>query len=151
MRVRFERILFLLFLLFVVFSLGYVIGNLGQTDTFSIRPDRIGLDDDAYTAVPSPGAESPSPDTLPGTAPNTSPDVIPAWVPIREDTRLNINTATAEELMDLPGIGPVTAERIVTHRAENGPFASISEITNVYGIGPATLEKIRAYIQVDSE
>ena len=62
--------------------------------------------------------------------------------------RLNINTATAEELATLPGIGPTTAERIVEYRLQHGFFRTIQDIQNVPGIGPTTFEKIRDYITV---
>ncbi|PMC75423.1 helix-hairpin-helix domain-containing protein [Brachybacterium sp. UMB0905] len=56
---------------------------------------------------------------------------------------INLNTATAAELEDLPGVGPAIAERIITHREQNGPFTSVDQLQEVSGIGPATLEKIR--------
>ncbi len=62
---------------------------------------------------------------------------------------ININTATQAELETLPGIGPVTAQKIIAFREENGPFASIEEIQKVSGIGPATFDKIKALITVD--
>lgn len=62
--------------------------------------------------------------------------------------KVNLNTASAAELTTLPGIGPSYAERIIQHRAENGPFSSVEQITNVRGIGPATLEKLRDLIEV---
>ena len=61
---------------------------------------------------------------------------------------ININTATAQELATLPGIGEVLAQRIVDYRNSNGAFNSIAELTNVSGIGPKTLENIRDYITV---
>ena len=49
--------------------------------------------------------------------------------------RININTATAEELDALPGIGPATAEKIVADREANGPFSTIEDLKRVSGIG----------------
>lgn len=60
--------------------------------------------------------------------------------------RININTATAEELTDLPGIGEALAARILTYREENGPFSDISELMQVSGIGAATFEGLKARI-----
>ena len=59
---------------------------------------------------------------------------------------VNINTANAVQLEALPGIGEVTAERIVTYRNENGNFASVDDLAKVKGIGSKTLEKIRGQL-----
>ena len=66
---------------------------------------------------------------------------------------LNINTATAEELDTLPGIGPARAADIITTRRQLGGFSSVQDLTMVMGIGPATLDKIitEACITVDSD
>jgi competence protein ComEA len=61
---------------------------------------------------------------------------------------LDLNRATAEELDDLPGIGPATAAAIVDHRANNGPFASVDDLEAVRGIGPAKLDAIRELVRV---
>lgn len=78
------------------------------------------------------------------TAPaTTSPDSASA------EGRLNINTATAEQLQALPGIGPVTAENIVSFREQYGPFLSVEELLDVDNIGPKTLADIIDLITVD--
>ena len=56
---------------------------------------------------------------------------------------ISINSATAAELEDLPGVGPVLAERIVQWRTANGPFRSIDELGEVSGIGDSVLGQIR--------
>ena len=56
---------------------------------------------------------------------------------------INLNTATAQELELLPGIGPVMAGRIIAYREANGLFTSIDDVESVPGIGPKTLESIR--------
>ncbi len=58
-------------------------------------------------------------------------------------TKVNINSADVAGLDALPGIGQVTAERIVASRDEAGPFASIDDLDRVPGIGPATIESLR--------
>ena len=62
--------------------------------------------------------------------------------------RLDLNTATEEELEALPGIGPALAERIVVYRTENGPYLSVEELLLVRGIGEKTLQKLEAYVTV---
>jgi competence protein ComEA len=61
---------------------------------------------------------------------------------------VDVNRATAEELDQLPGIGPTTAAAIVDHREENGPFASVDDLEAVRGIGPAKLDAIRGLVSV---
>ena len=62
--------------------------------------------------------------------------------------RVDINTATAEELDALPGIGPTAAQSIIDYRLQNGPFKAIQDIQNVPGIGPATYARIKDLIMV---
>ncbi len=62
---------------------------------------------------------------------------------------VDINTATAEQLIALPGIGPVTAEKIVAFRDENGPFETAEDLLQVRGIGEKKLARIRVYLHVD--
>lgn len=61
---------------------------------------------------------------------------------------VNINTASADELDKLPGIGQTTAQRIIDYRTNNGPFATIEDIINVAGIGTATYDEIKDLITV---
>lgn len=62
--------------------------------------------------------------------------------------KININSATAEELDSLPGIGPAKAQAIVDFRDQNGPFLAIDDLLNVPGIGSKILETIRDQITV---
>lgn len=65
-----------------------------------------------------------------------------------DKTKVNINTADAEELTALPGIGEKISERIIEYRTENGLFYSIEEIMEVDGIGEAKFEAIKDMICV---
>ncbi len=62
--------------------------------------------------------------------------------------RVNLNTATQVELETLPGIGPVTAQAILTWRTENGGFTSVDELLEVSGIGEATLAELTPHVHV---
>lgn len=62
--------------------------------------------------------------------------------------KVNINTATSEELQTLDGIGPVTAEKILTYRDNNGAFQNIEDLKNVDGIGDKTFENLKEHITV---
>ena len=63
--------------------------------------------------------------------------------------KIDINTATADVFMLLPGIGETLANRIVTYREENGPFKSVDDLLNVEGIGESKLNNIRNYLTVE--
>ena len=57
--------------------------------------------------------------------------------------KVSLGSATAEQLDELPGIGPVTAQKIVDWRASHGPFRSVEDLDDVPGIGPARVEQLR--------
>ena len=59
---------------------------------------------------------------------------------------ISLSSATVEQLDELPGIGPVTAQKIVTYRAEHGPFTSVDQLDAIPGIGPARLEDLRGLV-----
>jgi competence protein ComEA len=59
---------------------------------------------------------------------------------------VSLSSATVEELDELPGIGPITAEKIVDYRTEHGPFGSVDDLDAVPGIGPARLEQLRELV-----
>jgi len=66
----------------------------------------------------------------------------------RDSLQVNINTADAEELDELPEVGPATADSIVEYRRVNGSFRSVDELEEIPGIGPATLEEIEPFATV---
>ena len=101
--------------------------------------DRINLAtdlaDQMEVYVPRKGEAAPSAPSN-GSAPNATGE------------KININTASAEELDKLPGIGPSIAKAIVDYRTKNGPFKKIEDINDVKGIGDALFEKIKDQITI---
>lgn len=91
------------------------------------------LVDAQQVLVPRLAEAAPGPAT--GSAGEPSTGTVPQLV--------NVNTATAEELETLPGIGEVLAAAIVAYREEHGPFTSVDQLEDVSGIGPVTLEELR--------
>ena len=65
-----------------------------------------------------------------------------------EPLLVDLNAAGEEELDELPGVGPSTAQAIMDHRRSNGRFDSVEELEDVDGIGPATLEEIEPLAEV---
>ncbi len=61
---------------------------------------------------------------------------------------ININTATRDELVALPGIGPAKAQAILDHRKAHGPFKSVEELKDVKGIGAKRFEKLKPELAV---
>ena len=109
---------------------------LALTVVFLCAVGLLSLRDRAFTA----------PDTYTvKTERSASEDVIP------ERTLLDINTATAEQLEDLMGIGPVLAQAIVDYRTEHGPFSSVDELLEVSGIGAGKLAGLEGQVTVGDE
>jgi competence protein ComEA len=99
------------------------------------------LHDQQQVYVPRIGEADAPPPVTGGTSAPSSSEGVPGG-------KVNINTATLEELDTLPGIGPALAEGIMEFREANGPFKSIEEITLVSGIGQVTFEKMKDRISV---
>jgi comEA protein len=66
----------------------------------------------------------------------------------KKESKININTASLEELQKVPGIGPVIAQRILDYRKEVGRFLSLDELREVKGIGEKTFEKLKPYLTI---
>jgi comEA protein len=80
-------------------------------------------------------------------APEDSVSVIPINMTTGEESgKVNINTATEQQLIDLPGIGKVTAERILKYREETGKFTTIEDLRAIKGISKNKLERLSSMI-----
>jgi competence protein ComEA len=102
------------------------------------------LADGARVAVPQRGATAPAvdPAAVSGSSSSGNDGAPSASAPV------NLNTATAEQLDALPGVGPATAAAIVSDRAAHGPFRSIDDLGRVRGIGNAKLVQLRDVVTV---
>ncbi len=65
-----------------------------------------------------------------------------------DTAKVNINTATMEQLQELPGVGPVTAQRIIDFR-EKSPFTAPEELMEVTGIGEKTFAKLKSLVTIE--
>lgn len=61
---------------------------------------------------------------------------------------LDLNTATSDQLLELPGVGPSTAKAIIHFREKSGPLKRVDDLLAIHGISKARLEKLRPYITV---
>lgn len=68
---------------------------------------------------------------------------------LKEEKSVNINSASAEELMKLSGVGPVLANRIVEYRMANGPFKNTDDLKEISGIGPKKFDAVKDYIKLE--
>jgi competence protein ComEA len=103
------------------------------------------LTDGSRIAVPRIGAPAPPVDPTAvsgGTTPGTDGTGASPGAPV------NINTATADQLDALPGVGPATAAAIISDREAHGPFRSVNDLGRVRGIGDAKLEQLRTLVTV---
>lgn len=106
------------------------------------------LEDAEKIEVP-PKQKSPSPPTLSSPAESRPTGGGSKSRKVERGTLISLNRATAEELERLPGIGPVTVQKILDLRRERGRFESIEELLDVDGIGPKKLEKMRPFLRLD--
>jgi competence protein ComEA len=97
---------------------------------------------EARTAM-LPGANRPAAGDVDTSGNSANPDGVAA--------RVNLNTASASVLQQLPGIGPALSQRILAHRQARGPFVEVAGITQVRGIGPKTLERLTPMVYVETD
>jgi len=116
--------------------------------TASADVDRVNLavplGDAVQVYVPRRGRRTPSRAPQPGVnAPSLPALATGAPGAAAGSALVSLNSATAQQLDDLPGVGPATAAAIIGHRERNGPFVSVDELLAVPGIGPSKLARLR--------
>ncbi len=117
----------------------------GEADMAPITAEEIVVDASRVPqAVPSVSANITDAPTI---AAQTESFTETTALPV-EDKRVNLNTATLEELDALPGVGPSTAKNIIDYREAHGGFAAPEEIMNVKRIGEKTFQKLKEFIKV---
>ena len=130
--------------IFAAFVFGFFAGrNLNRTPVQirTISPVRETTEPPAGESTSPSGAAQASSESTAETTPGNSES---AGSPFP----ININTAASPQLENLPGIGPVIAQRIVDYRNANGPFSSPGQLINVSGIGEKRLAAIWDYITI---
>ena len=80
--------------------------------------------------------------------PETTENAATTQIIASNEGKLDLNTATKKQLMGLPGIGEVLAQRIVDYRQTNGNFLYVEELLNVQGIGEKKLEQIEQFVGI---
>ncbi|HEX5028425.1 MAG TPA: ComEA family DNA-binding protein [Gaiellaceae bacterium] len=95
------------------------------------------LVDGIQVAVPARVAEGAAPSASAGVAGAGGAPTAPL---------VSLSAATLDQLDELPGVGPVTAQKIVDYRTEHGPFASVDDLDAVPGIGPTRIEQLRELV-----
>lgn len=132
---RAERIVIALTLLCIFFTAGYFVGR--QSSVGFVTLERL-----PQTTTASAGnAAGTSPSGVSGVS-----EMSDTGTTVSEIT--NINTAAAEELEKLPGIGDIIAQNIITYRREHGNFKTIYELTDISGIGTVKFDAIKDMITV---
>lgn len=115
-------IMIALTLVFAAFTAGFILGRNAIRDRVSVSVANAPKETEATAATVSTGP-----------------------------VQINVNTATAQQLSTLPGIGDVLAQRIIDFRNANGPFESLADLTKVEGIGDKKLESILEYITLGGQ
>lgn len=130
--------------LFVVFSLGFFLGR--NSIEYDLSADVQKKPEQALEPLEElPEAEEEPQEEAPQTE---EAEALPVQQSSGEVQLININTATKDELMTLPGVGEVLAERIIAYRQEYGRFVTTQQLTDISGIGEQRYAQLEALVTV---
>lgn len=119
----------------------------GTDDTTLNLARRLTDGEQIYVGIPTPPADLQPSDNQPADPPGaTGRKSGKGSLATDPATKINLNTATANQLQTLPGIGPTMAQRILTWRAQHGQFDSITQLKDVGGIGTAKFAKLEQLV-----
>ena len=143
-----EKVLLAVTAAFLLLAAGYFLGARSSTEPYRVEA----LPPAAETGAPAQPPETAAPAVTETASPETEASATAGTAAPETPTvpdKININTASAEELDTLPGIGEQRAADIVADRAANGPFRIPEDLTRVPGIGEGILEGLIDYIRVE--
>ncbi len=149
---RYEAAAILVFIIFASFTLGYYVGrdSVDAAIVISAQNSVVQALNEVSTVISADETTAAGMTDDSESSEHVSAAATSEFEPdnASDTVLININTASAEELKELPGIGDVLAQRIIDYRSTHGPFSSKIDITNVSGIGEKTYEKICDLISV---